>query len=203
MAIPAAAFVAGGLLVMLTGTLVAVVRPPLRNARQRWGTALFLVGVVGIASHLFLELWRGPGDPLGFVLGATGAYLRVLGGIAGCWPARRRWRVAVPALLWVVGWIAVGPTVTAGQGAFYYEFGLLAGVAVGLLGVGMVGLDGAGVGRGSSVVEWKWGRMVAVAGGAFAVPSLVGFVAGEEVLFLSFVVGVVVLAVLLYLVRLS
>jgi len=44
---------------MLTGTLVAVVRPPLRNARQRWGTALFLVGVVGIAGHLFLSFVVG------------------------------------------------------------------------------------------------------------------------------------------------
>lgn len=109
-------------------------------------------------------------------------------------------------LLWIVGWIAVAPSVSAREETPYYLASIVAGGF--LLGIGVFlsrldpGASDSPVPRiGDLPGELRSPQYLLLAGSAFALPGTVGLLLGEEVLALAYALTVVVAVILLFLFR--
>lgn len=187
-----------GVTLVVAATLVAVqaLRPP-PTPVVAGGC---LVGVVGTLAQLALTA----GDPasrvayLSGLLGASAWYgvgVRLLADrVTG---AGRQW-LAVGSLLWVGGTVTV--TTAAAPADWPLVWGLLAGL--GVLGVSALLWLTQSDGRER---EWTAGlhRETAILSGAFLAPATLGLLAGEEVLFLSYVLVFAVAVVTWSLARLA
>lgn len=109
-------------------------------------------------------------------------------------------------LLWIVGWIAVAPSLSAREETTYYLASTAAGVL--LLGIGIFlsrldpGLPDSPEPRTGGVSGGlRSPRYLLLAGSAVAAPGTVGLLFGEEVLALAFVLTAAVTVILLFLFR--
>lgn len=139
----------------------------------------------------------------GATVGALCCYTVLLVALEG--GLRRRVLLAV-CLLWIVGWIAVGPSVSTRGETLYYlaatvAGGVLLGIGVLVYRLGPSGPDSSGSRTGWVPGELRSPRYLLLAGSAFAAPGAVGLLFGPEVLALAFVLTAAVAAILLFLFR--
>lgn len=139
----------------------------------------------------------------GVTVGALCCYAVLLVAIEG--GLLRRVLLAV-CLLWIVGWIAVAPSLSTREETPYYLASTVAGGF--LLGVGVFlsrldpGVSDSPESRTGGVSEeLRSPRYLLLAAGAFALPGTVGLLFGEEVLALAFVLTAAVAVILLFLFR--
>jgi hypothetical protein len=188
---PLVAAVGGTLLVTALGLAVRALRPP-RAVLLAGGC---LLGAVGVLAQLLLTA-GDTASRAGFLLGLVGASawygagVRLLADrVTG---AGRQW-LAVGSLLWVGGTVTV--TATAAPADWPLVWSLLLGLGLLALAVLVWLMEPAGL--------REWDREMAVLSGAFLAPSVLGGLAGEEILFVAYVLAFATSLVCWSLVRLA
>jgi len=174
---PVAAAVGATLLVTALGLAVQALRPP-RAALVAGGC---LLGTVGVLAQLLLTAGE-PASRGGFLLGLVGASAWYGAGVQlladRLVGLGRQW-LTVGSLLWIGGTVTV--TATAAPANWPLVWCLLLGLALLAVTV-LVWLAGP-----DSVREWD--RQAGLLSGAFLAPSVLGVLAGEEILFVAYVLA--------------
>jgi len=140
---------------------------------------------------------------VGATVGALCCYTVLLVALEG--GLRRRVLLAA-CLLWIVGWIAVAPSVSTREETPSYlastvAGGFLLGISILVYRLGPSGPDSSGFRTGWVPWELRSPRYLLLAGSAFAVPGAIGLLFGPELLVLVFVVTAAVAVILLFLFR--
>lgn len=188
---------ATGLPAWIAGTLtvMAVVTAgrSLRGGVRQLAPWLVLAGTACILGHVALAT-DSPGTLAGFLLGTAGATGAYAGSVVVLRDRRQRLAcqaLVVGSLVWILGTLAVSHTVAPGTRQ----------TTLGLVGGSIVLAGTAVLARRDETrrLEMTAGLLLAA---VFLVPSLAGVLFGEEVLFLTVVIGVGLLVIGWYIDRL-
>jgi drug/metabolite transporter (DMT)-like permease len=187
-----AAIVGGTLLV----TALLLAARAVRSPRTPLVAAGSLLGAAGVLAQLSLTA-GDPASRVGYLLGLLGAMgwystaVRLLSErVTG---VGRQW-LAVGSLLWVGGTVTV--TTTAAPADWPLVWSLFAGV--GVVGLALAAWLTDAADRGP-----PWDRWLAVLGGVLLAPAVLGLLAGEEILFVAYLLAAATSVVCWSLVRLA
>jgi hypothetical protein len=193
---PVAAAVGVSLLVAALALAVQALRRP-RALRVAGGC---LAGGVAVCAQLVLTA-GDPASRAGYLLGLFGASVWYGVGVrllaARVTGAGRQW-LAVGSLLWVGGTVTV--TASAAPADWPLVWSLLPGVGL------LATAAGLGLADGERPGDWltePWVRGAGVLGGALLAPATLGLFAGEEVLFVTYLLVFAVTIVCWSLARLA
>jgi len=178
---PVAAAVGGTLVITALFLAAAALRPP----RASLVAAGCLLGTLGVLAQLALTASE-PASQAAFLLGVVGAScwygtaLRLLSDhLAGL---GQQW-LAVGSLLWLGGTVTVTASVAPARWPLVWS--LLLGL--GVLAAALLAWLARSARRNAGWVKDGWHRETAVLSGAFLAPAVLGTLAGEEVLFVAYV----------------